>query len=1775
MADITNKMVGSIIFEMLFKSDQIRQGIQPVQQLESQIGDTERATARFAKNGSNNMMQFSIAAAAMAATTVAAFKSITDQYLAFDRNMTIVKSVTGAADESFQMLSNTARELGATTEYGAAKAAEAMLVFARMGYDTKEIYDLLTPTVKLAASQQSDFADTARLVSSTIKAFKLETTDAERITNVFAATSSRTAANMDKLITSIQYVAPIMKVANKSVEEMNAALGMLFNAGMNASRAATSLRYGMGILADPIGRASEGLVRLGIDVERINPSMHTMNDILLELAKGLKRSKDPLKDFTAVFGRRASASMLQMAESVAKNKYAFEELLENVSNTTEATRQFEQQMNSASGQFLRIKSLSQEVAIGIGEELKGAFKAVGNVLEDTLTGFRMLDPSIKAVSGSILGSITAVSSLGAALVGIGWAIKTVKVGLAGLTLNPWIAGFTALAAGVMIAYTAFLKFRGEVERARKAEEENNKAAAEQLKVIKELEKKKSDILSERVGTVTPENRKRVGDLDAKILDAKYQLLKANEKLIDQDSLHAGKIELNAAAVNKFMHDEAMTTEGVTNKLRDLNNQLEAKNRLISTSSLKLGMLEAKKVKTEKDEGKEEASAGYDFLIKKEQEFNKKLREEAAELSTEILALKTKSNQDIAVETDEFNADELNKLGGHYSKYQSMLDNFLDSIAKKRAEFTKEIEKSGLTGYQKDAEEIKQREALNKLSLQHMLNDYIRSANKELEKENITAGERIAILNDITEAQKATDAAKLHSEEVTDEKHRELDEKYSADYIALMSNLNSEIGEIIAETNTIFFSSYKDREAALNASMKSELVTLEKNKRKELETLNRTDEEKKAIEEKYLQYRAAITAKYDAKRLKEQVDLAVNSINIINTVVSGAVGELMGLDQTATQVFSGIAAAITSIASGNVMGAIANFANVIASTILNARKEQERLEEERRKAADEAAKAVIDLRKQWRDFQKDVSYVNSSIEDMLDGIDDMSSDLEKKLIDKYGAGEVPNVEKIFDNSDKQFSLFLDGLVDARSEISKFKDSLLSARLITSNVRGTGRSASGAKADDAVTSAVDYIENAMIAAEKVFDEQIISFGRSLGLSGAELDNFVKMISDAMNDPELFSALKDHALKVEANNKVIDAMKGKTFDTVKEIDNFINTLKENSKAHYENKISVQSASDMVSAGSARLSQALKEAGDDPMLKAAAYKNWKDLLQYIKDDPALFEQFNFLGKIDLNEQVEEVGEDLKTGFKNLLDDLEDLFSQYASSIDKSLGIINTLFDEGAYSLDNYMAGLDQFMDTLSGDIPKDIADGIRLSIQDMKFDALNTSISELRQSTDELRSTYESLGKDLLSSINKKKEGQSRLAFLQDERLPEGYEYDPRQITRGFTPTMQIDMIRKETKAALAEITAKIVETKKNLIAYREEMTTWRDRWLADVAAMYDEMNQERTDAMEESQIEQNDILSERHRLLTDFAFAESQNERSNRMRKIRELDKNLQEEKTALEKTLNEIEAKRLESQERIGKAYVEEYGVLAENIKEAEQSIISLAEQGAEVMRKGTSEVGVILLETNREVNKLIGEQAELGKEILGTNALIIANNQQIVSNKSEEERLEGIINGLIETRHSLQIKVLMSEMAITNELSYQITLLKEKIRLQSLLSGAHTDTSIDDTDLNSLPTPVKVPRGDITLASGGITKRDMPAFLHKNEVVTPLDRLPEMMDKFAGKQSYGGRNVVVNFYDTIDMRNSISTMNNPGDVDRLYRNIILPAKKRNVERYRSTILEGIQ
>ncbi len=335
----------------------------------------------------------------------------------FEQSMANAASVSGATGEELEEMTAIARKMGKDTVFSASEAADAMYYMASAGYKVEEMGNAIEPILNLASATQSDLAFTTDTVVATLNQFQLDSSEAGRVSNVFASSIGYSQATLEKLGYSMNYVGPVANSLGWSLEETTGALSVLYNAGYDGSMAGTSLRQSLVALMNPTASAKRIFEELGIELSKLDPTTNKFSDIV----DILKESGLSTAQAMEVFGARAGPGMMAL---LAQGGDAIAEMTESITGTNSAAEMAAKQVDTMQGSAKLMESMIEEIAISIGDvlipilrklmeqylmPLMERFQGLSSVSKETVVKIAMIAAAVGPLF-LVLGKVVSVAS---------------------------------------------------------------------------------------------------------------------------------------------------------------------------------------------------------------------------------------------------------------------------------------------------------------------------------------------------------------------------------------------------------------------------------------------------------------------------------------------------------------------------------------------------------------------------------------------------------------------------------------------------------------------------------------------------------------------------------------------------------------------------------------------------------------------------------------------------------------------------------------------------------------------------------------------------------------------------------------------------------------------------------------------------------------------------------------------------------------------------------------------------------------------------------------------------------------------------------------------------------------------------------------------------------------------------------------------------------------------------------------------------------------------
>lgn len=395
----------------------------------SKMQDFGDSTKKVGDNINSIGNKVSVASAGVGTLGVAAVKTTAS----FESSMRKVAATMGITakeiengSESYKILEEAAQKCGETTKYSASEAADALNYLALAGYDAKKSAEVLPKVLNLAAAGDLDLAVASDMVTDAMAALNLETKDLDRYINEMAKTAQKSNTNVAQLGEGTLTVAGTAKLANMSLETMNAELGILANNGIKGAEGGTHLRNIILSLTSPTDAAAIALKKLGINVSDNKGNIRDLNDIMSDFNTKLNGLSDEKKTniISTIFNKTDISAVNALIKGSGEE---FTNLKNEISNCGNAAQDMADVMNSSlEGQTTLLKSQIESIAISTGKKLMPTAKKAVEEISKLATSFSKLsDEQVE----SIVKTGAFVVALGPALKIGGKAISTIGSGV--------------------------------------------------------------------------------------------------------------------------------------------------------------------------------------------------------------------------------------------------------------------------------------------------------------------------------------------------------------------------------------------------------------------------------------------------------------------------------------------------------------------------------------------------------------------------------------------------------------------------------------------------------------------------------------------------------------------------------------------------------------------------------------------------------------------------------------------------------------------------------------------------------------------------------------------------------------------------------------------------------------------------------------------------------------------------------------------------------------------------------------------------------------------------------------------------------------------------------------------------------------------------------------------------------------------------------------------------------------------------------------------------
>jgi TP901 family phage tail tape measure protein len=391
----------------------------------------------------------------------------------FDQTLHSLKAITGATVSEMAGMSDTIKNIAASSIYSTTAIGEGLQIMAQAGLTAAESVSAIKAASNLATGTLEKMENTVDLLTSTMSSYNINALESGRVSDILAIAVNKSKLSIDKLRTSLNYVGVIAAQSGLSLEQTSASLMVLADRGMKASTIGTGFRQVLDKLIAPNEKLREAYQAHGIALEKISPLTAGYETSLKNLSIALYDSDTKTVDTAKAFelfgirGAQAAAILIQ-----AYTSGEWKDAMNSFDESGTAAKMAAEQMLGLGAMWDNLVAKVSVLMASLGEggltaALKGIVKSFSffidgiqaflnmnfgglGVLIQILTAFTaLLGVTSVGLTVYTLIMTSATTATGYLSVAIGYLSRSFMTLTAAMMSNPTMALVTVIAAVVM------------------------------------------------------------------------------------------------------------------------------------------------------------------------------------------------------------------------------------------------------------------------------------------------------------------------------------------------------------------------------------------------------------------------------------------------------------------------------------------------------------------------------------------------------------------------------------------------------------------------------------------------------------------------------------------------------------------------------------------------------------------------------------------------------------------------------------------------------------------------------------------------------------------------------------------------------------------------------------------------------------------------------------------------------------------------------------------------------------------------------------------------------------------------------------------------------------------------------------------------------------------------------------------------------------------------------------------------------------------------------
>lgn len=261
------------------------------------------------------------------------FKEVIKYSLEYEKSLANLRAIVAPTTFEFVKLDKAIREASLGTTQSTAAVADAATAIGRLGYNARQVSEMIGPITLFTQATMESTDAVAELLGATLRSFDLHFSESKEVLDLFAQSVNRSAISFNYLQNSMKIIGPVAKAINLPLKETLGYMGIMANAGLDASRGATALRNVFLHMANPTSAMVKHLGFVVTNAEELDRAFEILDRSAYDLGSTLEMTD---KRSVAGFNRmiRARVELKELVKQLDEASGALERMREEQLSAT-------------------------------------------------------------------------------------------------------------------------------------------------------------------------------------------------------------------------------------------------------------------------------------------------------------------------------------------------------------------------------------------------------------------------------------------------------------------------------------------------------------------------------------------------------------------------------------------------------------------------------------------------------------------------------------------------------------------------------------------------------------------------------------------------------------------------------------------------------------------------------------------------------------------------------------------------------------------------------------------------------------------------------------------------------------------------------------------------------------------------------------------------------------------------------------------------------------------------------------------------------------------------------------------------------------------------------------------------------------------------------------------------------------------------------------------------------------------------------------------------